>query len=44
MVFIKEHTERLRKAQEEPTERTKQNSKRHCTDSAAYHRNTVTTA
>lgn len=31
VVFIKGQTERLRKAQEEPTERTKQNSKKHCT-------------
>lgn len=44
VVFIKEQTERAKKAQEEPSERTKQNRKKHCTDSAAYHRNTVTTA
>lgn len=37
--FIKEQPERLKKAQEEPTERTEQNSKNHYTDSAAYHRN-----
>lgn len=41
--FIKEQPERLKKAQEEPTERTEQSSKSHYTDSAAYHRNTVST-
>lgn len=42
-VFIKEQTERSRKAQEEPTERTKQNSKNPLHRQCHCHRNTVTT-